>query len=162
MKKKILGVALLATMAVTASANADTIRTYITVGANTTTIGSQSGNGWDIGYGADRTWDNGVYAAFDMNYEQAKVQSDTLQNFGMDIKLGYKWKDIAVYGIGSGVGESYLNATGYGYGYGAGVEYTPHQWKHIGVGLDYKQYKITSELVDYDKDTAKVYLKILF
>jgi len=162
MKKKILSVAFLATMAVTASANVDTIRTNLSIGANTTTIGAQSGKGWEIGYGSNRTWDNGVHIGFDMVYGQAKMQTDTVRDFGMDVKLGYKWKDIAVYGIGSGIGEAYLNATGYGYGYGAGVEYTPHQWEHVGVGLDFKQYKITSELGDYDKDTAKAYLKIIF
>jgi len=160
MKKIIVSIALLATMA--ASANAGTLKSHVTVSANQTMIAAQSGNGWDIGYGVSKVWDNSLYAGFDMNYGQVKMETQTANNFGMDLKLGYKWKDIAVYGIGSGIGQSFQDLTGYGFGYGAGVEYAPSQYKHIAIGVDYKTYSITNEVSNYDYDTAKVYVKVIF
>ncbi|MFT7004605.1 MAG: hypothetical protein ACJAWW_001968 [Sulfurimonas sp.] len=139
---------------------ANSITKHINIGANNSTINSKTGNGFDISYGATRVWDSGIIGVFDMNYGQASINNTTANNYGGELKLGYDYEDIAVYGIGSGIGQSYGKTEAYGFGYGAGIEYTP--FKDIGVGVDYKSYSMTSTTNEYDFETTKVYLKIIF
>lgn len=139
---------------------AGSITSHINIGANNSTIDSHSGNGFDISYGGSIVWENGICGAFDFSYGQADIDNETANNYGGDLKLGYKYRDIALYAIGSGIEQSYLNTNGSGFGYGGGVEYTP--FKHIGFGLDYKTYSMTSSKKEYDFEVAKAYLKILF
>lgn len=142
------------------SIQAKEVAQHINLGANSSTINSQSGNGFDISYGATIVWDNGLLGAYDINYGQATINNLTVNNYGGDLKLGYKYNDIAVYGIGSGIKQSYNNVDGAGFGFGGGLEYTP--FKHIGIGVDYKSYSMTSTANDYDFEVTKAYLKIMF
>jgi hypothetical protein len=144
----------------TLSLYANKISQHINLGANNTTIDSQSGNGFDIAFGASVVWENGIFGAFDFNYSQADINNKTTNNYGGDLKLGYKHRDIALYAIGTGVKQSYLNTSGAGFGYGTGAEFTP--FKHIGFGLDYKTYSMISSEKKYDFEVTKAYLKILF
>lgn len=144
----------------TLSLYAGSVTSHINIGVNNSTIDSHSGNGFDISYGASIIWKNRIFAAFDLNYGQADINNKTANNYGGDLKVGYKYSDIALYAIGSGIEQSYLNTNGAGFGYGGGVEYTP--FKRIGFGLDYKTYSMISSKKEYDFEVAKAYLKILF
>ena len=155
--KKIVAIAAIAVF--TMAAQAETYQ-YIDIGANQSTLQEKTGQGFDIGWGATKVWDSGVLAGFGMNYGQADIEGETFNNFGGDIKLGYKYKDLAVYGLGSGIYQSYYTEDSAGFGYGGGLEYTP--FKHFGIGAEYKTYNMTSETVEYDFETARVYLKIIF
>lgn len=135
------------------------ITKHIDIGVNSSTINAQSGNGFDITLGSDVVWDNGVMFSFDFNYGQATINSELLNNYGGDVKLGYKYNAIAMYGIGSGIDQSYNDVEGAGFGFGAGVEYTPLQY--IGFGVDYKSYSMTGTYNDYTFEVTKAYLKIM-
>jgi len=155
MKKIIL--ALIATLTI---AQASELYQSLDIGANQSTIQEETGNGFDIGWSATKVWDNGILGGIALNYGQADIQDETFNNYGGDIKLGYKFKDIAVYGLGSGIYQSYYTQDSAGFGFGGGLEYTP--FKHFGIGAEYKTYNMTSETVEYDFETARVYLKIMF
>lgn len=144
----------------TLSLSASSIKSHINLGLNNSTIDSHSGTGFDISYGGSIVWENKFFAAFDFNYGQVDIDNKTANNYGGDLKLGYKYHNIALYAIGSGIEQSYLNTNGAGFGYGGGVEYTP--FKHIGFGLDYKTYSMVSSIQEYDFDVTKAYLKIIF
>lgn len=159
MKKIIL--AAIAALTLTTGATAKDITKHINVGANQTTLNEKSGTGFNIGYGVTRVFENDIMAAFDLNYAQAEIDGETLNNYGGDIKLGYQvHKDIAVYAMGSGIAQSFNNTEAYGYGVGGGAEYTP--FEHFGVGINYLTYSMTAETHEYDFDTVQAYLKVMF
>ncbi len=132
----------------------------INVGANQITINDQTGTGFNVGYGATGTMNNGILGGFDFNYDQATVEEETVNSISGDFKLGYKYKDLAIYGIGSVISQAYQETEAYGFGTGAGISYD--LFEHMGVAADYKSYSMTTELTEYDFDTVKVYLKIIF
>jgi len=155
MKKVILTIALTLTMA-----QAGEIYQSVNIGANQSKIDNETGNGFDVSWNGTKVWDNGVLGGVALNYGQVKIEDETFSNYGGDIKVGYKYKDIAIFGLGSGIYQSYYDESSAGFGYGGGVEYTP--FKHFGVGAEYKTYNMTSESVDYDFETSRIYLSIIF
>ena len=157
--KKIL-LAVIATLTLSATAQAKEISQHINLGVNQSTVDSQSGEGFDVTWGVTRVWEGGIMTTFDLNYGQVTIENEDFNNYGGDLKIGYKYKDIALYGIGSAIEGSYHNLKSAGFGYGAGAEYTP--FEHLGVGIDYKKYSMTSQINEYDFEVAKAYLKIIF
>ncbi len=158
MKKIIL--AAITALTLSAAAQAKDISKHINLGVNQSTVDSQGGEGFDVTWGATRIWENGIMTTFDLNYGQATINNEDFNNYGGDLKIGYKYKDIALYGIGSAIMGSYHNLESAGFGYGAGVEYTP--FEHLGIGIDYKKYSMTSQINEYSFEVAKAYLKIIF
>jgi len=158
MKKFILA-SLAATALVTTAVSADTT-THINLGGSNYSVNGATANGFNVGFGATRVWDSGILATFDLGYGQADISGDSVKNYGGDIKVGYKWKAVAVYGIGSAIYGSLASVTTAGFGYGAGFEVdTP--WEYLGVGVDYTKYSMTPEVgPDFDMDIAKAYLSI--
>ena len=153
--KKILLIAALLTVAAQAE-----VYQSINIGANQSTIDSKTGNGFNIGWSGTRVWKNGILATFAINYNHSEIENETFNSYGTDLKVGYKYKDIAVFAIGSGLYQSYHSLEAAGFGYVGGLEYMP--FKHFGVGAEYKTYSMTSEINEYTFDTAQAYLKILF
>ncbi len=139
--------------------NAQSIK-LISIGLNQTTIHDQVGIGFNIGYGIQKTFSNDILVGIDFNYDQVKIENNIFNGYGADLKVGYKYKDIIVYAIGSGVYQSYFHNDAAGFGFGGGVGY--QLFKHFGITMDYKSYSMTSEINNYDFDTVKVYLQILF
>ena len=145
---------------ITMSLYAGSTTSHINIGANSIAIDSRSGNGFDISCGASVIFKNRVFGTFDFSYGQSNINNEITNNYGIDLKLGYKYHNIALYFIGSGIEQSYISTNGVGFGFGSGVEYTP--FKHIGFGLDYKTYSMTSSKQEYDFKVTKAYLKIIF
>ena len=139
---------------------AGSVSSYVNIGANSSAVDSQRGSGFGISYGAFVVWKSGVFAAFDFGYAQADIDNDTVNNYGGDLKLGYSYRDVALYLIGSGIEQSCFGTESAGFGYGGGIEYIP--FKHIGFGFDYKVYSMVSSKREYDFEVRKGYLKILF
>ena len=139
------------------SLSADTIIQSINVGANASTLNSKSGTGWNVGYGGSKYYDNGILFGVDFNYDSIEIDGIKNEGMGSDVKIGYSYnKKIGVYAIGTG---TYFNED-VGFGYGAGIEYLP--FKHLGVAIDYKTISMQSQANNYDLDTVKAYLKIMF
>jgi len=139
---------------------------FINLGATQASITSQSGiesdteNGFNIEFGATRVWNSGVLASFSMEYGHVSILDQDINTFGGDIKLGYQYKDFSAFVIGSGIYQSLDTNDAAGFGYGAGFEYIP--FDHVGLGVEYKTYNMTSNYFEYDFNVAKAYLKILF
>ena len=78
MKKIILST--MVTIALTATVQAKDVSQYLNFGANQSTIAEESGTGFDITYGGMRTWENGIMAAFDVNYGQGTIEEEIANN----------------------------------------------------------------------------------
>jgi opacity protein-like surface antigen len=158
MKK--ITLAIIATITMSLTAQAAQSKQHITIGGNQSTIDSKSGTGYDIAWGVTKVWDNGVMSDIDFNYGSVDIESETFNNFGVDVKLGYKYKRLSIYGMGSAIYQSYHEKEAAGFGFGGGAEVD--LFKHLAVGANYQTYSMTSETNDYDYDTVKAYLKIMF
>jgi opacity protein-like surface antigen len=166
--KKILSIAAIAALFAGAANAADTDK-YVKLGANagevkalSTTVDATSA---EIGFGANMLWDNGFTLGFDTNFDYAdygESTSNVITTFAVDLKPGYTYKDITVFGIASAgmQGVESTDQTGYGFGYGAGIEYKALDW--LAVAAEHKQYTFTTETHDYDYTKSGAYLKILF
>lgn len=153
MKKIILGIAL---AALSLSANPT-----INIGVASATVDENTGTGYTIGIGGETHYNSGLLVAIDMNYDSATINSISVQTLGSDVKVGYLLnEDIGIYLIGSAIYQDFDQIEGYGIGGGIGAQYVP--LKHLGFAVDYKQYSIVNELNDYNCDTVKVYMKIIF
>lgn len=173
--KKILISALVAFGVAATVASANSLNgsgTYFGVGANQysvnpTILSSDSENGFSGLIGVERVWSSNVITVSEFEYDQANILNNIANNFGANIKLGYKIQpiDTGVYVIGSAMYTSLDNINGGGFGYGAGIEYTPKQLKHFGVAFDYITYpSVSTKIVGlkYDLIITKAYLKYTF
>ena len=89
--------------------------------------------------------------------------SDGFGRAGMDIKLGYTYKDVLVYGMGSVEYHNQDQTNWYALGYGgsAGIEYKP--FEHVAFGAEYKTYSMEAEQnAKYDYSVTKALLKYYF
>lgn len=145
--------------------------TYIGLGANNysvkpTGLNSTSNTGFSAVIGTQKVWHSNILAAIETEYDQTSILGNTVNDFGANLKVGYKIQsiDTGVYAIGSGMSAAIGNGiTAAGFGYGAGIEYTP--WKHFGVALDYVTYPsmtTNAQGLTVDTSIAKAYVKYIF
>lgn len=133
--------------------------TYIQVGSNNQTFKSESATGFNIGYGFTNATDKNIYLGIGFNLDYAKLNEKALTNFSGDLKVGYRYKDLSIYALGSALQQSYI-VNGYGFGAGGGLEYRFTQ--KAAISLEHKSYDMTNKYEDYDYKQTALYLKYHF
>ncbi len=161
--KKILSI--VTALAISASASQGS--KYVSLGA-TSVDADIFGTGlvYSLNLGGKKVFDNNVFLGADLLFEYGSLEknSQTIDavGYGGNINLGYQYKDLGVFVLGSALLESIDNISTAGFGFGGGIEYTP--WEHVGFGVKYVQYSMTTELVgvDYDRSGVKGYINFLY
>lgn len=124
----------------------------------------ETGSSYTIGFGLTKVFDNNVFLGIDydleyLDFSQEEPLYDNSWTTGMDLKLGYEYKDISLYGIGGlriiGDQEDF-----YGFGYGIGLGYRFSE--HIGMDLEYKTYDLQGTYIEYDYTTVGAGIKYIF
>ena len=130
------------------------------IGFNSSEIDTLSGSGFDIGWSANIVFPNNLSLGFSCNYGNADIDENLFHYYGGDIKLGYNYKRLTPYIIGSGIYQSYYKKEAAGFGYGVGLEFL--LFSHLALAIEYRDYSMVSEINEYDFKSTKAFLKILF
>jgi opacity protein-like surface antigen len=132
-------------------------QTFIFLGAYSAKIMEEDATLYSIGYGWSRTFESDLYAGgvFAFNFgetERDRVTQEqaSITSYDVDLRLGYSFESVSIFGIGAAVMQSLENVSGYGFGYGAGATWQINErWS---LGTEYKIHSMTPEnsLADYD------------
>lgn len=154
-----LSVALIATLALTTGAAA---QTEIGVTASQADIMGESATSYGVNWGYSNAGKQGFYWATQFSLESIQAEAESVIGYGGDLKLGYSVIDnLAIYAIGSGIGQDIAGGQGAGFGFGGGASY--QVFKNMAVQAEYKTYSMTHESGgEYDYDTMGVNLKWTF
>lgn len=137
----------------------------IFVGAFSANVAEQDATLYTVGYGWNKTYGNSVYLGgiFAFNFGETEHDDFTHKNknitsYDVDLRVGYSFGSVAVFGIGAAVMQSLGNVSGYGFGYGAGASWDlDERWS---LGTEYKTHSMTPENSVETYDYAFVTMRI--
>jgi hypothetical protein len=159
--KKIVSIALVATLITTANAAQAKRDIHFGVGLSEV-INNEAETEYKIGYGINKTFESGIYAGVVIDFGYSNSEKDSIFTYGTDGRLGVTIKDLSTYGIVSALYQTFDDAiTGYAFGYGAGMEYAISD--SFAVAVEYKSYSPTMENgVSYDYTNTNLILKYTY
>jgi len=141
------------------SINVLNAESYFQVGSNNQKFQNESTTGFNVGYGFTNSTDKNIFLGVGFNFGYAKLYEKPLTSFSGDFKVGYTYKDLSLYTLGSALQQSYI-VNGYGFGVGGGLEYRLSD--EIAAIAEYRSYDMTNEYDDYDYSQTIVSLRYSF
>lgn len=165
MKKIILGIATVALLSSSVSADGD-----IHLGVSSVDIAETSGIEYNIGYGGSKTWDSGIYFGSTVQFAYADLGADALNEsltattMTGDFKLGYSIAGFTGYGLGGAAIQNLADSkyNSYGFGFGGGLEY--EIFEHMSLAAEYKSYSLSTSdgIVSIDHDYTVTGLNVMY
>ena len=132
---------------------------YFQVGSNNQDFQNESITGFNVGYGFTNATNKNIFLGVGFNFSYAKLNEKALTSFSGDFKVGYTYKDLSLYVLGSALQQSYI-VNGYGFGAGGGLEY--RLTDEIATIVEYRSYDMTNKYEDYDYSQTIVSLRYNF
>jgi len=124
---------------------------------------TNSAKEYGIGFGASKVFENNVLIGIKAEVMVIDVDgvSDSYYGESVDLHLGYAYKDLSIYGIGTLTYHQLTNLNAYGFGGGVGLEYK--LFKHLSVAAEYKSSSMTTAAdTTYDYSVARGLIKYMF
>jgi hypothetical protein len=147
-------------LVLTTALSAETIKD-IHVGASSTDLDNQTNTAYNIGYGVTKHTDSGI--ALGVSFDLGMISTDTedIYQYGGDLKIGYTYRDLSVYALGSVLSQDLAGGTGLGFGYGAEIEYRITE--SFAASAQYKTYDMELEgVTPYDFSSSTMNVKYTF